>query len=133
MEQTVVQTGKVFKVFPDGPPGHGLKPISVMDQSNIISGVGTEIGTFDYVDPTRQFMVGIWESTPCVEYIPFYPCDEFCLILKGGIRITQKDGTENYYGEGEGFMVLRGTECHYAMTETTKKYSIMFENKLQAK
>jgi uncharacterized cupin superfamily protein len=133
MEQTVMQTGKVFKVFPDGPPGHGLKPISVMDQSNIISGVGTEIGTFDYVDPTRQFMVGIWESTPCVEYIPFYPCDEFCLILKGGIRITQKDGTENYFGEGEGFMVLRGTECHYAMTETTKKYSIMFENKLLVK
>jgi uncharacterized cupin superfamily protein len=133
MEQTVMQTGKVFKVFPDGPPGHGLKPISVMDQSNIISGVGTEIGTFDYVDPTRQFMVGIWESTPCVEYIPFYPCDEFCLILKGGIRITQKDGTENYFGECEGFMVLRGTECHYAMTETTKKYSIMFENKLLVK
>jgi uncharacterized cupin superfamily protein len=133
MEQTVMQTGKVFKVFPDGPPGHGLKPISVMDQSNIISGVGTEVGTFDYVDPTRQFMVGIWESTPCVEYIPFYPCDEFCLILKGGIRITQKDGTENYFGEGEGFMVLRGTECHYAMTETTKKYSIMFENKLLVK
>ena len=27
MEQTVVQTGKVFKVYPDGPPGHGLKPL----------------------------------------------------------------------------------------------------------
>ncbi len=132
MDQTVVQTSKVFKVYPDGPPGHGLQPISVMDQSNIVSGVAKETGTFDYVDPTRQFMVGIWECTPCTEYIPFYPCDEFCLILKGGIRLTFKDGSEKYYGEGEGFVVLRGTECHYAMTETTKKYSIMFENKLQA-
>ena len=130
MEQTVVQTGKVFKIFPDGPPGHGLKPIAVMDQANIVAGVAKEIGTFDYIDPTKQFMVGIWECTPCTEYIPSYPCDEFCLILKGGITLTYKDGKSQHFGEGEGFMVLRGTECHYAMTEVTKKYSIMFENKL---
>ena len=121
----------VFKVHVDGPPGEGLRPISVMDQSNIVSGSASEIGTFDYVDPTRQFTVGIWECTPCVEFIPAYPCDEFCLILAGGIKITQADGTENYYGAGEAFMVLRGTECHYGMTEVTKKYSIMFENKLE--
>ena len=77
-----------------------------------------------------MYSIIIWETPPCTEYIPFYPCDEFCVILTGGIKISQTDGTENYYGAGEGFMVLRGTQCHYAMTEVTKKYSIMFENKL---
>lgn len=28
-------------------------------------------------------------------------------------------------------MALRGTECHFGMTEVTKKYLIMFESKLQ--
>lgn len=123
---------KVFKIHVDGPSGVGLKPINVMDLSNIVSGTATEIGTFDCTDPTRQFTVDIWECTPCGEYIPYYPCDEFCVILKGGIKITQKDDTEDYFGKGEGFMVLRGTQCNYGMTETTRKYSIMFENKLQA-
>lgn len=121
---------QVFEIYPDGPPGEGLKPINVMDLSNIVKGVGKEIGTFDYIDPTRQFTVGIWESTPCTEYIPFYPCDEFCYLISGGIRLTQTDGTENQYVAGQGFVVLRGTQCHYEMLGVTKKFSIMFENKL---
>ena len=129
-ETGAVSKKKVFEIYPDGPPGEGLKPINVMDLSNIVSGTAKEIGTFDYIDATRQFTVGIWESTPCVEYIPFYPCDEFCYLITGGIKLTQSDGTENYYQAGQGFMVLRGTQCHYEMTGVTKKFSIMFENKL---
>ncbi len=121
---------KVFQIFPDGPPSEGLKPINVMDLNNIVAGTAKEIGTFDYVDATRQFTVGIWESTPCTEFIPFYPCDEFCYLITGGIRITQEDGTTDYYVAGQGFMVLRGTKCHYEMTGVTKKFSVMFENKL---
>jgi uncharacterized protein len=123
---------QVFQIFPDGPPGEGLKPINVMDLSKIVKGTAKEIGTFDYVDSTRQFTVGIWESTPCTEFIPFYPCDEFCYLITGGIRITQEDGTEDYFVAGQGFMVLRGTKCHYEMTGVTKKFSVMFENKLHA-
>lgn len=132
--QPVGATSKkqVFEIFPDGPPGEGLKPINVMDLNNIVKGVGKEVGTFDYIDHTRQFTVGIWESTPCTEYIPFYPCDEFCYLISGGIRITQTDGTENYYVAGQGFVVLRGTQCHYEMTGVTKKFSVMFENKLHS-
>ena len=129
-ETGAVSKKKVFEIYPDGPPGEGLKPINVMDLSNIVSGTAKEIGTFDYIDATRQFTVGIWESTPCVEYIPFYPCDEFCYLITGGIKLTQSDGTEEYYQAGQGFMVLRGTQCHYEMTGVTKKFSIMFENKL---
>ena len=55
---------KFFRIHPDGPPGVGLGPISVMDQSNIVEGEGKEIGTFDYIDPSKQLTVGIWESTP---------------------------------------------------------------------
>jgi uncharacterized protein len=121
---------KVFQIFSDGPPGEGLKPINVMDLNNIVAGTAKEIGTFDYVDATRQFTVGIWESTPCTEYIPFYPCDEFCYLITGGIRITQEDGTSDYFVAGQGFVVLRGTKCHYEMTGVTKKFSVMFENKL---
>jgi uncharacterized protein len=121
---------KVFQIFPDGPPGEGLKPINVMDLTKIVAGTAKEIGTFDYVDATRQFTVGIWESTPCTEYIPFYPCDEFCYLITGGIRLTQEDGTIDYFVAGQGFVVLRGTKCHYEMTGITKKFSVMFENKL---
>jgi uncharacterized protein len=121
---------RVFQIFADGPPGKGLKPINVMDLTKIVAGTAKEIGTFDYVDATRQFTVGIWESTPCTEFIPFYPCDEFCYLITGGIRLTQEDGTVDYFVAGQGFVVLRGTKCHYEMTGVTKKFSVMFENKL---
>ena len=122
----------VFKIHPDGPPGEGLKPINVMDLTKIVAGTAKEIGTFDCIDPSKQLTVGIWECTPCTEFIPSYPCDEFCLILKGGITITEDNGKVQHFGEGEGFMVLRGTKCHYEMTGVTRKYSIMFENKMPA-
>ena len=77
---------KVFEIYPGGPPGEGLKPINVMDLTKIVAGTAKEIGTFDYIDATRQFTVGIWETPPCTEYIPFYPCDEFCYLITGGIN-----------------------------------------------
>lgn len=121
---------KFFRIHPDGPPGVGLGPISVMDQSNIVEGEGKEIGTFDYIDPSKQLTVGIWESTPCTEFIPSYPCDEFCYIITGGITVTDEHGYSEHFGPGQGFMVLRGLKCHYKMTGVTRKYSIMFENKM---
>ena len=123
---------KVFRIDPDGPPGIGLKPISVMTQANIFKGQGVETGTFDYTDPTGQFICGIWESTPCIEYIPSYPCDEFCYLLSGEIIVTDTSGRAQSFKAGEGFMVLRGLQCTYEMVGVTRKYSIMFENKLPA-
>ena len=121
---------KMFRIHKDGPPGVGLKPISVVDQSWVVSGEAKEIGTFDYVDPSKQLTVGIWECTPYEEHIPSYPCDEFCTIISGSITVTGEDGQSEHFGPGDSFMILRGYKCRYKLTETTRKYSIMFESKI---
>ena len=61
-----------------------------------------------------------------------WSCDEFTLVIEGGITITDEDGHAEHFGPGQAFLIQRGFKCHFKLTEATRKYYVLFENKLTA-
>lgn len=81
-----------------------------------------DLGSFE----TRQ-VVGEWECTPGkFEYT--YLGDEFCTLLAGRIRITEKDGAVHEFRAGDTFYTVRGETVTWEVLEKVRK--IFFEHNL---
>ena len=81
-----------------------------------------------FADPTGQFFVGIWSSTPGLWRIR-YTESEFCHLLSGVVRLTHADGTSWSFGAGASFIVPSGFTGTWEVLEPAKKLYAIFEAK----
>ena len=123
---------QLLRIHSNSMPGSNLAPVKFIDPAFVISGAPKEMGRFDYVDPTKQFTVGVWECSAYEELVEGWPCDEFTLVIQGGITITDSEERAEHFGPGQAFLIQRGFKCRFKLTETTRKYYVLFENKLAA-
>ncbi len=79
-----------------------------------------------HADPTGQWSVGLWSSTPYErKSIPF-PRHELMHILEGVVTLTHGDGTAETYQAGDTVFVPKGAEIAWKnATPVRKIYCIM--------
>ena len=67
---------------------------------------------------------GVWEATPGAWRIS-YDEWEFCSILSGRSRLTDKDGSVRDVGPGDHFVLQPGFEGTWEVLETTRKLFVI--------
>lgn len=67
---------------------------------------------------------GVWESTPGAWRIS-YDEWEFCSILSGRSRLTDKDGVTREIGPGDSFVLQPGFSGVWEVLETTRKLFVI--------
>lgn len=81
-----------------------------------------------FADPTGQFFVGTWSSTPGLWRIR-YTESEFCHLLSGAIRLTDGQGTSWSFTAGASFVVPAGFTGTWEVLESASKLYAIFEAK----
>jgi len=108
-----------------------LRPAEIPDPSIFKGGVPTQHEHTIYADPTGQFIVGLWQSTPFERAVgPFNRC-ELMLPLEGHMTLSG-DGTETSFGPGDAPFVPEGAPCGWRSEETVKKIYCIFMRKQAA-
>jgi len=119
----------VIRLSSDGPEGTGLTFRGHLESERVIEGDPTETGHTYFSDATGQLTAGVWECTACTSQIDSYPVDEFCIILKGTVVVTDAEGHAETFKPGDSFVLPKGLKCTWHMPETTRKYYVIFDAK----
>lgn len=81
-----------------------------------------------FTDPTGQFFVGTWSSTPGTWRIR-YTESEFCHLLAGSVRLTDTQGTSWTFAAGASFVVPAGFAGTWEVIEPARKLYAIFESR----
>ena len=114
------------KLDPDGAPGKGMEPTAYVDPATVLEGRAKERGHTFFASKDGNFLVGVWECSPCKEKIDSYPFNEFCQVLSGTVTVTDKSGRSETYRAGDSFFMHKGFEGIWDMTETFRKYFVIY-------
>jgi uncharacterized cupin superfamily protein len=79
-----------------------------------------------FTDPSNQFFVGKWTSTPG-KWRVRYTEHEFCLITYGQALIRGDDGTVHSFGAGDAFVVPAGFSGTWEVVSDCTKIYVIFE------
>ncbi len=114
------------KLAPNGLSGT-LESITVVDPATVTSGKAVETGASYMGDEGDSLLVGIWNCTPYAEVFSGegYPADEFCQVLEGSVTLTSEDGTAHVYSAGDSYIVKKGWNGEFRVTEEFRKYYVM--------
>lgn len=81
-----------------------------------------------YSDPSQQFHVGLWACEPGKWQVK-YTEHEYCHILEGCVRMTDRDGQWTELKAGDHFVIPAGFEGTWEVIEPTRKIYVLFEAK----
>ncbi len=105
-----------------------LQPTDVPDPTIFEGDAPTQHEHTIYEDPTGQFIVGLWQSTPFERAAaPFNRC-ELMMPLEGSMTLMG-DGTETAFGPGDATFVPEGAPCGWRSNEDVKKVYCIFMRK----
>ena len=81
-------------------------------------------------DPTGQFTAGYWSHAGSAIEVS-YTEHEFCVLLAGRVRLTERGGGGGVeeYGAGDGFVIPAGFEGTWETLEPVRKWYVVFEPK----
>ena len=100
--------------------------VSGVSADRLISGSPVQAVRNLFADPTGQFFVGIWSSTPGLWRIR-YTESEFCHLLEGVVRLTDSQGTSWSFSAGASFIVPAGFTGTWEVMEPARKLYALFE------
>lgn len=115
-----------MKLDPDGAPGAGMVPTAYVDPATVLEGKASEKGHTFFASEDEKFLVGVWECTACKERIDSYPFNEFCQVLNGAVTVTDEAGKSETYRAGDSFFMRKGFRGIWHMTETFRKYFVIY-------
>jgi uncharacterized protein len=81
-----------------------------------------------YRDPTGQFTAGFWSHEGGAIEVD-YTEHEFCVLLAGRVRITERGGHTEEYGMGDGFVIPAGFKGVWETLKPVRKWYVTFEAK----
>jgi uncharacterized cupin superfamily protein len=122
-------TKTITRLLPDGQPGKGMAPLGYIDPDTVSNGSAVELGYIFFTDPEGTVNAGVWECTPCTEAINDYPYDQCCMVLEGSLVITDETGHAERFLPGDAFMIPRGFNGSWTMTERYKNFFVTVEPK----
>lgn len=81
-----------------------------------------------YRDPSGQLTAGGWSHEGGAIEVR-YTEHEFCVLLTGRVRLTERGGGVEEYGPGDGFVIPAGYEGTWETLEPVRKWYVVFEPK----
>lgn len=105
-----------------------VEEVSGVPADRLISGSPVQAVRNLFADPTGQFFVGTWSSTPGLWRIR-YTESEFCHLLSGAVRLTDSGGKSWSFTAGASFIVPSGFTGTWEVLEPATKLYAIFEAK----
>lgn len=102
--------------------GGGMEKLNYIDPATVIEGEAHEKGHLFFTNTTGNVNAGVWKCTPCTERIRNYPFDQCCFVLEGSLTITDEDGHAETFTAGDVFIIPRGFNGDWQMTEHYKNF-----------
>lgn len=81
-----------------------------------------------YSNHGQQYSSGIWTSTKG-KWHAFSGRSEFCYILEGVVRLTERSGRSMTYQVGDSFQITPEFDGTWEVLEDAKKLYVIFEPK----
>lgn len=97
----------------------------ILDHPNALSGPFTAKTWPHYKDGTGEFTAGVWEAEASKEAFASEH-EEFCHILNGTVRLTDKKGESRDYGVNETFVIPLGFAGVWENIGTVKKLFVIW-------
>ena len=95
-------------------------PIGELEGTRVLSGAPQHFGRLDLGDYDTDHMLGIWECTEgTFEWTEVG--DELQIIVKGRLRIIERDGTTHEFGPGDTFFTRKGEVMTWEVLERVRK------------
>lgn len=118
---------KIERLLPDGSSDTGMRTLNYIDPDTVVEGSARERGHIFFTNAAGSMNVGVWECTSCTERIRDYPYDQCCFVLEGRLTITDEEGESQTFGPGDAFVIPRGFNGDWKMTERYKNFFITVE------
>ena len=93
----------------------------------MVDGTAEEQGHIFFTNAAGNVNAGVWECTPCTERIRDYPFDQCCFVLEGSLTIIDQSGHCDTFKPGDAFIIPRGFNGDWQMTERYKNFFITVE------
>ena len=121
-------TDKVItRLLPDGAADGGMKPLGYISADTVVDGTAEEQGHIFFTNTAGNVNAGVWECTSCTERIRDYPFDQCCFVLEGSLTIIDESGHSDTFKPGDTFIIPRGFNGDWQMTERYKNFFITVE------
>jgi uncharacterized cupin superfamily protein len=116
----------IIRINKDGSGPQGLAPCSVVPTEAVLSGQAIETGEFHYSTEDKAFSVGVWECTPYAEILNYPTENEYCVVLKGKVSLTNPDGSVETFEAGDSYVVPAGFKGKFEVHETLRKIYVIY-------
>lgn len=113
---------RVLKADPRCP----LQPSPPPAKEMLLSEIPTQQGHNWFEDPTGQWSVGIWGSTPYRRKAIPFPRHELMHLLEGAVTLTDPDLGSQTFTAGDTFFVPMGANVEWHNPQPVKKYYSIF-------
>lgn len=121
----------ITRLLPGGASGTasggGMKPMNYISADTVIEGAADERGHLFFTNAAGNVNAGVWECAPCTERIRDYPFDQCCFVLEGSLTIIDESGHAETFKPGDAFIIPRGFNGDWRMTERYKNFFITVE------
>ncbi|WP_158455657.1 cupin domain-containing protein [Pseudomonas fluorescens] len=95
-----------------------------INHPDVLSGEYTAKTWLHFSDESRSFISGVWEAEACEENFTSEQT-EFCHILDGYVRLTDRRGISVNYGPGESFVIPAGFSGTWQNVGTVRKLFVI--------
>lgn len=75
-----------------------------------------------FEDGSKQWTMGVWDSTPYRRKAIPFPRHELMHLLEGSVTLSSPDGWQETYRAGDTFFVPMGANVEWLSTEYVRKY-----------
>lgn len=110
-----------------------LSPAGGPDPKLVVSGSPQWAERLVHEDPTGQYTVGVWSTTPYERKVISFPRHELMHILEGAVTITDGKGGSETFRAGDTLFVPKGAEMGWKNDVPVKKVYCIFLPKALAK
>ncbi|MEZ5776428.1 MAG: cupin domain-containing protein [Hyphomicrobiaceae bacterium] len=107
-------------------PKATLQPADGPDPALIVSGKPVWHDLLAYEDPTGQFTVGLWSTTPYERRVIPFPRHEMMHILEGEVTISDGEGRAETFKAGDTLFVPQGAMLGWRNDKPVKKIYCIF-------
>ena len=103
---------------------------SPIDPDKVISGNPVQELSNVFTNVRENFFCGVWRSTKG-KWTLAYTEDEFCLLTRGQVILTEDNGTAVTINTGDAFTIPAGFKGTWETIEDCEKYYAIYEDSEQ--